>query len=131
MGETLRLEEIRKELAENHLFDVRDEVPSGPGKPVTKNELEKSSNLKEAAIKIYRWEYGKLLEKEICWDRQPLINNRGMVISANAIIKKEDIPEVDLGPYFDVETLEELKDNVEILDEEIKEKNKELTANLL
>ena len=54
-----------------------------------------------------------------------------MVKNTKNLIKKEDVPEVDLGPYLDLETLKEIDENIELLDEDNAKQNAELTANLL
>ena len=70
------LDEMRNELKKELALNLGDEVLSGPGKPVTKISLESSTTLKEAAVKIFRWTWDKFLDNEVCFNHQPLINNR-------------------------------------------------------
>ena len=125
------LREVKNEMLNEGLLEIGNQVPLGAGEPVTKKKLENSESLKEAAIKIYKWTYDKFLEKEICLDHQPLINNRRAVTNGKCLIKMEDVPEVDFGPDLDVKTLKEMEENLEMLDEENVEENRKLTANLL
>ena len=125
------LNEMRKNLKEELESNLSDEVLSGPGKPVTKNTLESSESLSEAGIKIFKWTWKEFLKKEICFNHQPLINNPGVVKSQKEIIKWDEVPEVDFGPYFDLEALKEIEENVEVMDEDNSEFNSKLTANLL
>ena len=123
--------EIRRDLYEAGYLNLREEIFSGPGKTVKKKDLEKSSNLKEAAIKIFRWTYCEYLKKEICFEHQPLINNDLATKKAGNLIKKDNVPEIDLGVHFDLAALKEINENIEILDEENAEENKNRTAKLL
>ena len=125
------LDEMRNELKKELALNLGDEVLSGPGKPVMKILLESSTTLKEAAVKIFRWTWDKFLDKEVCFNHQPLINNRLVVKNTKILIKKDDVPEVDFGPYLDFETLREVEENIKLLDEDNAKQNAELTANLL
>ena len=129
-GGSIFLDEIREELEREGLLNVGNQVLSGAGKTVTKKDLEYSNTLKEAAIKIYRWTYDDFLKKEICMNHQPLINNRRVLKNGKNLIKLEDIPEVDFGSDLDIETLKEMEINLEMMDEENLDLNKELTADL-
>ena len=82
-------------------------------------------------MNIYRWSFNKYLKEEICDDHQPLINNALVTKGGKDLIKMEDIPEVDFGIHFDLETLREINENIEILDEDNVEENKKRTAKLL
>ena len=123
--------EIRKELYEAHGLNVSEEVPTGPRKSVRKKDLESPSSLKESATNIYRWSYNKYLKEEICNNHQPLINNSLVTKGGKDLIKLEDLPEVDFGVHFDLETLHEINENIEILDEDNIRENKKRTEKLL
>ena len=125
------MNEIGEALYEKSGLDVRSEIPTGPGKTAMKKEIENSGSLKEAATKIFAWVYCEFLDKEICTNHQPLINNRNVIKNTKRLIKREELPEVDFGPNFDFETLKELKENVETLDVDNVKVNKIRTANLL
>ena len=125
------MNDMRSKLKNELSLDIGDEVLSGPGKSITKKKLESSSTLSEAGIKIFKWTWNEFLKSEICFNHQPLINNSNVVRTQKEIIKWEDVPDVDFGPYFDLETLKEMEDNLEILDKDNAEQNAELTENLL
>ena len=107
----------------NRSLDMRDPESSGHGKTIKKSKIYSSDNIWENACDIMVWTIQSVLKKKICFDHQPLLDNK-LIMKSGKMINKNQLPEIDFGPATNVRAL---KDNrIEIFNGQ-DELNKTLT----
>ena len=106
MENTSTLKNLRDYTETRRGLDTRDPESTGHGNPISKKSLYSNDNIWENAFKILEWVVQNVLKKKVCYDHQPLIDNK-LVTKPGKVIKKEELPDVDFGLITDVKALRE------------------------
>ena len=104
MENSLILRCFREFIDNTTCLDTKDPESTGHGSPITKNKLYDCDNMWENSYRIVGWIVQKKLKEKICYEHQPLLYNKTLM-KQGKIVKKCDLPEIDLGPVTDVESL--------------------------